>query len=154
MSSIGISEIVAISSDRERQGDSLPTAWSLSRESSIKEIKFKPCKWAGIESRSHALLAQDDSFTEVERVAKFLRGNDRLGINTTAGFHVNVGLGSGLLPPHAILRLTKLLWCAEGRNLVPTTPSRKCQSCQPWQLGKFRLATLIGLNMTANIMAI
>lgn len=105
---------VAMSSGYEPQEDSLPTTWSISRDSPVKETKFKPYSWVGLELRSPALLAQEESFAQVKRVVSLLRGNYRLRINSTTGFHVHVGLGNDMLPSRAILRLTKLLWCAEG----------------------------------------
>lgn len=91
-----------------------PTKWSVGRDGSVVEIEFRAYRWVGMELRSPAFFADDNSFTEIERVVRLLRAEFRLRINQTTGFHVHVGLGSEPLPSRAVLRLAQFLWCADG----------------------------------------
>lgn len=107
--------------------DGPPTKWSVGSDSTVRETKFTMYKFigaaprtsemyrfAGLEIRSPALIAEAASFAEVERVVSLLRQTFRLRLNETTGFHVHVGMGTQKLPPRAVRRLAQFLWCADG----------------------------------------
>lgn len=96
------------------EGAGPPSKWSIGSDSTVREKKFTTYKFAGIEIRSPALLAETGSFAEVKRVVSLLKTHFRLRVNDTAGFHVHVGMGAEKLPPRAVRRLCQFLWCTEG----------------------------------------
>lgn len=107
--------------------DGPPTKWSVGSDSTVRETKFTMYKFigaaprtsemyrfAGLEIRSPALIAEAGSFEELKRVVSLLRQTFRLRLNETTGFHVHVGIGAQKLPPRAVRRLAQFLWCADG----------------------------------------
>lgn len=105
-------------------GTGPPTSWDIGADSTVRESIFTSYRFAGIEIRSPALLAEAGSFAEVKRVVSLLRTNFRLRVNETTGFHVHVGMGARKLPPRAVRRLCQFLWCAEGMLSQLNPPGR------------------------------
>ncbi|KAI1083061.1 putative amidoligase enzyme-domain-containing protein [Whalleya microplaca] len=87
--------------------------WDIGLDTSIDGSDRRGYYWLGVEIRSPAMWARDESYQEIAYVVNLLKSKYRLRVNSSCGFHVHVGNGRNFFTAETIKRLAAFLWAAD-----------------------------------------